>query len=419
MMSAAPMARPATTGFVDDATTGSRCHWERNQDEDLCIEVLLAVATSWEVQVTEGGWPTPFTDAQKGGSDGVDFYLSTVAEFGAYTWSNYQDFDPEDGRFASNSYVVIDPRVRGLHLFVAHEFNHVLQFAVDTTEPSYVPWEAAATLAEEQTFPGEGSLADVAPDFQKTPWESVLGDGTHLWEEFQIWSFYEYGSSLWMAHLFQEWGVEPVDLWWAMINDTWQNEPDVWDAVHALTGDADASLVSFSVARGRIGRDDADDWLQAINAPVRIQGKLVELDKPVSPKQEIQDLGVAFFDVEIEGRYVLLHDADPETRWRIVDVDTGDELSEDSVLEGPHRVAWVNVGPEDLDIDAHCDGYCAFPGRSLSVWAEVAPLLDDDDDEDEGEPPVEAAACACSSNGSIASGWALLGVLLLGFRRSS
>jgi hypothetical protein len=415
MMTAAPLPRPKTVDFVEDTATGVRCHWQRDKDESLCVDVLEAALVSWQTQIVQGGWPEPFSDGQRGGSGGLDIYLNTDAEGGAYTWSNYQDADPEDGRFASSSYVVIDPRVEALHLYVAHEFNHVLQFAVDTTEPSYVPWEAAATLAEEQSYPGQGSMADSAPDFQRTPWESLLGDGSHLWEAFDIWSYYEYGSALWMSHLFHQWGVEPVDLWWAMTNETWQNEPDVWDAVEALTGDADAALVLFSLERGRVGRDDAAGWLQDLEAPIRIQGSLQEWDKETAPAQLVQDLGVAYFDFEFQGRYILRHDPDPDTRWRVMDVESGTELllNEDTLLEGPHRIAWVNLGPADLDVDTHCEDYCAFPGRSLSVWAEFAPEVEDTDP---GEV-LEPAACACSAGPPRHLKWAFWAPLVLLWRR--
>jgi len=391
-----PVSRPESTDYIDDIETGFRCHWKRPADEALCDLVLASAATSHRVQVQDGGWPEPFSDGMRGGGPELDFYMSLDAQWGAYTYSNYEDADPEDARFASASYVVIDPRVEDLHLYVAHEFNHVLQFAVDSTEPSYVPWEAAAVLAEEQTYPGEGSLADYAPDFQKTPWESLLGDGTHLWEAYEIWSYYEYGSALWLEHLRQNWGVEPVDLWWAMINETWQNEPDVWDSYGSVTGDADAALIEFSLMRARIGREDAAPWTAEIDASIRVHTQLSEVGQTGVSPRDIQDLGIAVVDISIEETYALGHALDPDTRWAIVDVETSQQFTvEESIeLSGPRRILFVNLGPSNLDVDSNCQNYCAFEERAFAVWTDPPQVKDTGIDDSDAEQ-LEKAGCAC------------------------
>jgi hypothetical protein len=131
----------------------------------------------------------------------------------------------------------------------------------------------------------------------------------------------------------------------------------------------------------------------------------------------VQDLGVAFFDVAIEGRYSLRQNSDKDTRWRLLDVDTGTvfDLDEDPVFEGPRRIAYVNLGPLDMDIDSHCGNYCAFPERSLEVWAEFAPEEGEEDPE-EGES-LTAGACACSSASSGSSALFLLLPVLAFLRR--
>ncbi len=53
------MARPKSTGFVEDVETGLRCHWQRDKDESLCADVLEAALVSWQAQIIYGGWPLP------------------------------------------------------------------------------------------------------------------------------------------------------------------------------------------------------------------------------------------------------------------------------------------------------------------------------------------------------------------------
>ena len=429
-----PAGRPNSIGFVEDPQTGARCHWNRANDEALCEEILVYIQDSWRTQVDEEGWPEPFSDGGAGGSDGLDFYLDTSAEWGAYTDSSYADKDESDGRMGAEAYVVIDPRItEEMNLFVAHEFNHVLQYATDMSEPALPPWEAAATVAEEVTYPGEGSWKSVAPDFNNTPWESLLGDGYHLWDDHEIWSFYEYGTSVWLEHLQANYDVAAVDLWWAMTNPTWQNEPDVWDAYDAVTGDATRALVSLSIERARMGRSDAPDWAAGADAPVSTQGTLANLDEWVTPEFKPQDLGVVYFDVTASGRQGFEIDGSDETRWRLIDVETGNVWGgmDVGVVEGPGLVGVVNIGPAGLETDDICDwsNGCRFPGRDVSVRLVELPedetgLIDSGVD-DTGEPmdtggDGEDGDCGCSSGagGGLPMGlWGLAGLALWRRRR--
>ena len=178
------IGRPDSVGHIDDPTTGVRCHWDRDSYESLCDEVLELMQDVWAAQVDGLDWPEPYPDEGLGGTDGVDFYMSHDGEYGAYTICEYdgwclRDADPTDGRAGCAANVVIDPRGLNDDLagFVAHEFNHVLQFAVDFNEPSLPPWEGAAVQAEEQTWAGTGSWKLYGKWYQDTPWAGLLNDG--------------------------------------------------------------------------------------------------------------------------------------------------------------------------------------------------------------------------------------------------
>jgi hypothetical protein len=395
--------RPASIGEVSDATTGGVCHWNRTQDEALCGDILEYLADSWQAQVVEEGWPEPFPDNGRGGSSGIDIYLHTSAEFGAYTQSPYVDSDGSDGRMGGEAYIVIDPRINDeMNLYVAHEFNHALQFAVDFTEPTLPPWEAAATVAEEVTYPGEGSWKVMAEEFNNTPWQSLLGDGYHLWDEYEIWSYYEYGSALWLEHLHVVYGVSAVDLWWAMTNNDWDNEPDVWDAYDELTGSAEDALVELAIARGRMGTSARADWAEGVPAPVAVQGALNSLDELVVPEYHPHDLGVVYFDVAMEGRLGFEIEGASATRWRIFSVDSGDSWNGDEtgVVVGPGLVGAVNLGPEGFDPDDSCDWNlgCIYPTREVSMRLVEAPLDDSGDVDDSGFVDADTGGCGCSSS---------------------
>ena len=87
----------------------------------------------------------------------LDLYFTTEGTGGgAYALGPYEDEDPTDGRMASHAFVAFDPSIPDSRLpsYMAHELQHVLQYASDFTEPSYPVWEGVATAAERWTLPG-------------------------------------------------------------------------------------------------------------------------------------------------------------------------------------------------------------------------------------------------------------------------
>ena len=110
-----------------------------------------------------------------------------------------------------------------------------------------------------------------------------------------------------------------------------------------------------------------------------------------------------------DDEFLLQIEADTNTRWRVIDLESGTNygLEEPIRLQGPVSVAVVNLGPEDLDPDEHCSAFCAFEGRSMSLWIEKPIDVEDsgqlDDSgglEDTGLEPEDprAGACACASS---------------------
>ena len=399
---------------MEDPETGIRCHYTRAIDEAICSDVLAYAKASWEAQVDRIGWPAPQPDGTFGGTDGLDFFLDTSADGGAWTSSDYRDADPDDGRMGSAAYIVLDPRIDAsvMHLYVAHEFNHVLQFGMDFTEASLTPWEAAATVSEEDTYPGEGSWLDTAGDYLLTPWESLLGDGWHLWADYEIWSYYEYGAAYWLEHLRNVYGVEPVDYWWALTNETPVNEPDAWDAYDTVTGDAEAALVDLLIAQARTGSPGAPDWAQSLDATVTFQGELAAVNEVVSPTYAPYDLGAVYFSVTAEGEFTLEITGDAETRWLTVWIEGERVLGSGESFSGPGTLAIASLGPEDFDPDLYCQGAaCRFEQREISV--ELLAAADLAERNPQGEE-VGLSTCACSQGPRSPRAGSFLAVLLLG-----
>jgi len=258
--------RPASVGSVDSDVHPVRCHWADDVDADRCAIVLAAAEDAWDAQVTDIGFNAPVED-----SDGlVDIYLSSEGTGGgAYTYGPAVDSVTGDGKMSSAAYIAIDPSISDDELdgYVVHEFNHVLQYATDFTEPTYMIWESIASAAERWTYPDPAKyevLSMYAADFQAAPWMGLLGDGYFLWDEYRIWSYYEYGGMVWAFHMDQVYGdgsgSAGAAIWDAAAQEGYTNEPDVLDAYDTVTGDWKAGLLDLSAQRARIGTEFAPDW---------------------------------------------------------------------------------------------------------------------------------------------------------------
>lgn len=259
-----PGWRPTAVGFQDSDTHPIRCNYSLEEDAGRCDIVLAAVEQAWEKQVTQIGFPAPIPD-----EDGLlDIYLHEDPDGGAYAWcGTYGDDDPDDGRSGCAAIIAIDRQIpdKILPWYLAHEFNHALQWATDFNEATTAVWEGTATAAEPWTDASAFKVdLSYLEDFQATPWLGILGDGTFLWDEHQLWSYYEYGAALWVLHLDHAYGDGAGsggrDLWLALAQEGLPNSPDVIDGYDTLSGDWRAALMDFSLERTRVGTEHAPEW---------------------------------------------------------------------------------------------------------------------------------------------------------------
>ena len=329
-LSIAVAARPDAAGFVDSPTRPVRCHHLEGQAA-LCDTILAAVEEAWDAQVDGLGFPAPPADAGRGGSDALDVYLThdgTGGAGGAYVICDGEETAPcvdlvaDDGLASTATYVVIDPDTDAgvLRGYAHHEFNHVLQYALDFEEPVLDVWEGTAVAAEAWTDPE--MVLDPGPidDYQQNAWVSpILQDGYWLLDEYDKNTWYEYGATVWVRWLDARHGdghgsIGPA-LWRAMANDPGDNEPDVLDAWAELAGaDWRDELPDFARARARLGTDDAPAWASSLgrHGQVDWQDDGDRLNGHWFPRHALQPLGMVFvvhagdLPVEVSGTCVLI-----------------------------------------------------------------------------------------------------------------
>ena len=414
-------ARPEAIGSVDSTIRPVRCHWEEEAHAGYCDEILAGVESAWTAQVDEQGWPEPILD-----EDGLlDVYVSSEGGT-AYAYGPWEDADPDDGRMGTAAYIVIDPDFAAetdIGWTMLHEFNHVLQYSIDFTEPRYVAWEGTATATEWWSDRSLWRLDDYIVDFQSQPWVGLLGDGWMLEEEYGVGSLYEYGAALWLLFLdyrtADRAGTAGRDLWLNGAQDGWDNEPDFVDSMGMQFEDWTEGWLEFAITRAAVGTDDTPIWASQYSDPefaIRVEETIdfAELPVTVTPEHSPIQTGAVYWaitGVPYGEEIRAAADGDDSVTWAVIAHEGGyGAWKESGRLEHKGRGGEVIVGAVNLGSTGFDSDELIQPaGVSVEIWVADAAL---DGTEDE-----KAGGCAVTP--SAPSGWAwFVGLVLMGFRRT-
>ncbi len=369
--------RPDAIGSVDSDSHPIRCHWQRGLDEARCDELLGYLEQAWDVQIDGMGFAAPPPDDGEGGSDDLDLYLTPDGGGAGVAWvmcdwedGGCKDSDPTDGWASSPSWIAIDSATDDADMpsYAVHEFNHACQYAMDYAEPFLVAWEASAVAAEAWTWPDTHPSIDDIADYQATPWVSaVLQDGYTLWDEFGVWSYYEYGSVVWVWWLDDTYGSGDgtliPELWTEMTQEGYGYEPDLLDAWDVLAGGWRASFIDFTADRALMGGAEGPDWLAFAGPDARVARAEVGVELPaeLAPNLPPYPLGAVFYDVSAEAgdRIELQIDSAASVDWALFVVEPdgtssiaeGTELTSDPLSTGEATVIVANLGPAGMDAE--------------------------------------------------------------------
>ncbi|MEV4420317.1 MXAN_6640 family putative metalloprotease [Patulibacter sp. NPDC049589] len=256
------------------------------------------------------GWPDPVPDGTEGGDDRFDVYVGEIADDGVYGYANFEQADDPDSNSLpaymamDNSYSEAefgypDPLIP-LDVTAAHEYNHVLQGAIDAR---FDVWfgEATATWMEDQVFP-EGDdwqlyLARWGKDPQVpiTSFDLVDDDPTNI---------RVYGTSIFMHWLSDQYGP-------AAVRNAWLGLPDATPAVYSPGALDDALAVaggtSTSDAFGRFAAATAEWQLPASGIhdagqfAARVRREPEQLTDGSTVSAPLDHLGFRLYDVSPEG----------------------------------------------------------------------------------------------------------------------
>lgn len=251
----------------DSASLPVRVHAGNGVTDERARLVLSFVEAAWAAQVTAAGFPAPLPDGTEGGNERFDVYVVPLPPgLGGVTIAT-GDAAPDDGRHASPGFMQIDPTLpdEQLEVYTAHEFQHALQFAIDTDEN--IMWcESTAVFWEVRTRPDVDDWHGALADFQSQPHAPLFATGG----EIELIATrpvprYEYGAVLFALYLDEEHG----DGQGSVLRAIWEgcaqpdtvdeNEPDFLDAMSAAGVDPGQALVDFAGWRALVGPLDVPD----------------------------------------------------------------------------------------------------------------------------------------------------------------
>jgi hypothetical protein len=398
------VARPPVDESIDSALYPIRLHGLTDQDLIRRDEVMAILEEAWTLQVVEQGYEPPLPDGTQGGSDAFDVYLVPLANRTAFTAAE-EDADPNDGRHAAPSFMVVDDTIDEAFLasFIHHEMAHVLQFRVDMSESLFL-FEASASLQEILARPNDLAFATGIGDFQDWPNAPIFTNGIDWAAQVGEDSLYEYGGALFLLYLEEVVGQGDGklvrDLWVSSIqaDDVLDNEPDWLDVLTGQMGEnLDDRILDFSTWRALVG-------------PLAVEGRgppgavawpaetALDLRRISIASIDGEDLPLSSFDAPRQtGCIVLQHFNETDGDQPLtVDAEALDRSSEQSARLGVgYTLLDANGQVADIGQGIAASGLVEVPfiiGPGETLYASVCALDDSVDADDLPDPrPVRIA----------------------------
>lgn len=292
-------------------------HYVDLADEALAGDVFAYAELSWEAEVETMGWRAPVLDSGAQGSTDLDVYIAPTGFGGAYCSPEDPGPGPSDDY---STYIVLDPQIPAnvMNSYVAHEFNHSLQFAY-TASAEGILYEATATFMEDKVFDDINDYVYFTNDFLNKPERN-----------FSFFSYNadsaQYGAAVFMHYLSDAYDAGATtkvrDLW-----DISEGAGDWFDAVEdVVPGNDDVRAIYAEFAGYRwLSGSNSDGWSNEaslwIRSPKIATHDLTENGGGDSPKPPMK-LGANYIEVLAAGgasgdKLTLTLDGDSATEWAV------------------------------------------------------------------------------------------------------
>ncbi len=220
------LQRPSRANSLVTASGRFRLHYDvdgrhgvdaRDQDgngiPDYIDETAATLERSWQLEVVDLGYRAPLEDGSVGGGNEYDVYLTDLSGSGVYGYAfpelsgnTTPVYFEIDNNFTDPIYV----QTRGLdalHVTLAHEFFHGVQFSYYSGRNGLWWQEASATWMEEVAYPEVDDYLQYVPSVLRRP-ERALASGNFTVET-RI-----YGSALFAHFLDQRFDRDLIRFVW-------------------------------------------------------------------------------------------------------------------------------------------------------------------------------------------------------------
>lgn len=406
-------ARPTTIAYHQSTLFPVRSHYPSQDLSDMAREILEIIEYSWTQQVLGMGFPAPPADCGNGGSDHLDVYIQELPQgIGGYAaFTCYLDETPEAD---AASFIVLSDTVPAnlLKGAVTHEFNHVLQNAIDYWETITFK-ENTATWVMDRIYDDENAYFSYLRSYQRNPdWPM---------HKFSTTNTFQYGECIFLHFLAEYYGGDDpsivVDIWNSARQLELANEPDYIDAMKeiipriSLGRDSfNDALREFSVWRTIVAaRDDQQHFHDGALWPdgamivpdTTVDISMVELPVTIEPQKAPYDCGFSYIRLEntsaLTGALAMEFTGDSAVDWAVTVVQSRDDFTthiqrspeidsgQGILLLNPGMlknarditICVVNLADEDYDPDVGDDGqrrnyslrfFTAQPDSSLQLW---------------------------------------------------
>ncbi len=217
---------------------------DANGRPDYIDVVMATLDSTWTLQVDQLHFNAPPEDGTAGGGPEYDVYITDLGR------SNYYGLTyPESSALTTTSYLEIDNNytdgiyreTRGLdalHVTVAHEFNHGLQFGYYQGNDCIWWQEASATWMEEVAYPNVDDYLQYLSSFLQNP-ESALDSTTP--------QLHIYGAALFAHFLDQRYDRDLIRAIWAELGHRSSASLAHFDTVLRSRGGLGAATAEFGV----------------------------------------------------------------------------------------------------------------------------------------------------------------------------